>query len=192
MEAERLIDDTLLAMGMNPALCPDYPPEGCTGESLRHRLRSNLESAAAKAVLSTPREELTGWKRWPDITAVPDEEGGVVLTLPSDFLLLHSLRLRGWERSVREILPADSWLRHLQSCRWSGLRGTPRRPLAFATLDDEGHRGIHLFSVPKNSEAQLLSGWYMPRPAMTSAGDIDIPPAAIERCISLLIQTADT
>lgn len=90
-----------------------------------------------------------------------DVEGRVLLTLPDDFHTLLSLRLSGWDRPVREVLVADHWLRRLQSPRWGALRGTPERPLAFFTVDDEGRPALELFSTTPNAPVELVEFRYL-------------------------------
>lgn len=107
-----------------------------------------------------------GWKSFPAATLntlslMADAEGRVILTLPDDFLSLLSLRLNGWERPVREVLCPDHWLYRLQSMRWTGLRGSPQRPLAFFTVDDEGHPALELFSSIPDAPVTLEEFRYL-------------------------------
>ena len=90
-----------------------------------------------------------------------DSEGRVILTLPDDFLSLLSLRLSGWERPVREVLRPDHWLYRLQAMRWTGLRGSPQRPLAFFTIEDEGHPALELFSSIPDAPVTLEEFRYL-------------------------------
>lgn len=187
MKVENLLDDMLTAMGYNPALCGYDTAAECRGVSLRSRLRKEVERRAAEAVLSTPVRELTGWRRWPAAEIIPDDSGRGVLPLPDDFLMLLSLRLSSWERPVRDILHPSMWLYRLQNCRWSGLRGTPQRPLAFFTADDDGRRALELFTVGKDP-ATVAEGWYMPAPRI-SGDEIEIPPAAYHTLIAASVAT---
>ena len=108
--------------------------------------------------------QLNGFKRMAPATLQADSEGKVVMTLPEDFLTLLSLRLSSWERPVREVLGPDHWLHRLQATRLQGLRGSPERPLAFFTADDEGRPALELFSSPPDAPDNLVEFIYLPRP----------------------------
>lgn len=139
-----MLDDLLIQMGADPLM------EGAAPEALR------------RAVMGVRR-----WKSLPPTTLTADSEGRVILTLPDDFLMLLSLRLDGWERPVREVLTPDNWLYRLQSARWIGLRGTPQRPLAFFTADDDGRLALELFSSEPDSSVELVEFKYHPAGSVT-------------------------
>lgn len=103
------------------------------------------------------------WKVLSPVTLTSDAEGCVILKLPDDFLMLLSLRLSNWERPVREVLSPDHWLHRLQGMRWTALRGTPARPLAFFTVDDDGDPALELFSSEPNVTVQLTEFRYLCR-----------------------------
>lgn len=107
---------------------------------------------------------IEGWRSLPASILTSDSEGRVVMRLPTDFRVLVSLRLEGWERPVREILRPDNWLYRLQSARWTGLRGTPQRPLAFFAIDADGNRALELFSSQPDSEVRLMEFSYLGSP----------------------------
>ena len=104
------------------------------------------------------------WKSLPPSTLHADSDGCVLLTLPDDFHTLLSLRLSSWGRPVREVLMPDHWLHRLQSPRWGALRGTPERPLAFFTIDGEGHRALQLFSAVPDAPVDLVEFKYYSLP----------------------------
>lgn len=108
--------------------------------------------------------ELQGWKSVGGATYIADAEGRVVIPLPDDFLSLLSLRLSNWERPVKEVLEPSCWLYRLQPMRHTGLRGTPRRPLAFFTIDDEGHPALELYSSAPNAPVSLEEFLYLSLP----------------------------
>ena len=127
----------------------ETPPYMCSREesecaTLTERLALEIELQAGKAVASTPREELTGWLPLGDEGITESEDGSALLPLPSDFLLLHSVRLAGWERSVTEMALPDSRTARLQSVKWEGLRGTPERPVGILTVA-AGKHGVRLY-----------------------------------------------
>lgn len=113
-------------------------------------------------LLVTPPSRLTGWKTLPELDLTADAEGRVILPLPDDFLMLLSLRLSNWERPVREVLQPGNWLYRLQSSRWTGLRGTPQRPLAFFSAGDDGQPVVELFSAEPGAVVQLSEFRYLP------------------------------
>jgi len=170
MKVTEIIRNVALHLGADPDEIPSaaespYP-------SLADRIRANLEECVAQAILSTPKGLLTGWRLLPDDGLTVSDDGCVLLPLPDDFLVLHSLRMSDWEREVTEVYPSDHWLTRLQGSRWHGLRGTPSRPLAFETLTKEGKRALRLYSSGK--DATLASGWYLPAPKINESDEIDI------------------
>lgn len=187
MKIDQLIDDALLLLGENPAFCLSFGEDGLPGGSLRERLMMEAEGCAARAVADTPRELLTGWSRLPTEGLKVESDGKGVLRLPDDFLMLHSLRLSGWERGVTEILAASHWLRRWQGSRWHGLRGNPQRPLAFHALDADGRHCLELFSAYAGDS--LEEGWYMALPRIKEDGGIEIPPAAYRKCLDYMVDT---
>jgi len=187
MRVDELIDDVLLLIGENPAFCLPSGGDGLPGCSLRDRLLMEVERCAAKGIADTPVELLTGWSRIPSEGLRVDPDGRGVLTLPEDFLMLHSIRLSGWERSVNVIYGAGHWLRRWQGSRWHGLRGNAQRPLAFHSLCSDGSRCIELFSARQGDSVE--EGWYMPAPCIKEDGGIEIPPAAYRRCLDYMVDT---
>ncbi len=183
MKVDELIDDVLLLMGENPKECL-WEGEAEGGCTLRERIRQELEEAAAEAVVSTPRMQLTGWRLLPDEGLRIDDDGRGVLPLPDDFLLLYDVRMTSWERRATEVHSHDDWKRRLQDDGRPGLRGTPRRPLVFFCLNEEGKLSLELFSCRRTDV--VAEGWYMPAPRISAAGEIEIPPAAYQKCINAL------
>lgn len=108
--------------------------------------------------------ELQEWKALEQSTFTADAEGRVLIVLPDDFLSLLSLRLSGWERPVREVLDSSDWRYRLQSLRHTGLRGSACRPLAFFTVDDEGHPALELYSSTPNAPVFLEEFRYLSLP----------------------------
>lgn len=155
------LDDLLIEMGADPLMT------GAAPDALRRITAEKEEKRLAAEILATSPQLLRGWKAWPEVTAVADTEGRVVITLPDDFLMLLSIRLTGWERPAREVLSPDNWLYKLQSYRWESLRGSPARPLAFFTTDDEGHPALELFSSEPGTVVSIAEGRYMPRPKVS-------------------------
>ena len=184
MKADRLADLVLLRLGENPELCMhDTGAAGCT---LRQLILAFVDECAAQAVAETPTEQLSGWLPLAGATLTVDSSGRGLLSLPEDTLLLHSLRLESWQRPVTEFLPHSHWLRRLQRSRWHGLRGSAQKPLAFHAVDAYGHHALELFScLPDDTVAE---GHYMPKPHTDASGEISIPGAALERCVSLLVE----
>ena len=171
MKVTEIIRNVALHLGVDPDEMPTsaespYP-------SLADRIRANLEESVAQAILSTRKELLTGWRLLPDDGLTVADDGSVLLPLPDDFLVLHSIRMSDWEREVTEAYPSDHWLHRLQGSRWHGLRGTPARPVAFETLTEDGKRALRLYSSGRG--ATLASGWYLPAPKINDADEIDIP-----------------
>ncbi len=156
-----MLDDLLIQMGADPLM------EGSAPETLR-RVVSEVEKLRLNVgLLEADPCRLKDWKSLPPTTLTADAEGRVVFTLPDDFLMLLSMRLEGWERPVREVLSPTNWLYRLQSARWTGLRGTPQRPLAFFTADDEGRPALELFSVSPGSSVELVEFKYHPMVEIT-------------------------
>lgn len=186
MTTDSVIDDVLLLLGEDPELCLHSSGSGACGLTLRERIGRELAPCASRAVADTPRMQLTGWRRLGSDGLSVDADGRALLPLPADYLSLFSLRMTSWSHPVAEVLGADSWLRRLQGNRWHGLRGSPQRPLVFATVADDGSPALELFSCPP--EDTLAEGWYMPAP-VPADGVIEIPPAAYRRCLGYIVET---
>ena len=183
MKVDELIDDVLLLMGENPKECL-WEGEAEGGCTLRERIRQEVEEAAAEAVVSTPRMQLTGWRLLPDEGLRIDDDGRGVLPLPDDFLLLYDVRMTSWERRATEVHSHDDWKRRLQDDGRPGLRGTPR-PAACLLLPQRGREAQSgAFQLPAHRRRGRR--WYMPAPRISAAGEIEIPPAAYQKCINAL------
>lgn len=177
MKTTDIIRDVALLLGVNPGeadggLSP-FP-------SLGDRILADLEEAAASAILTTPRDRLTGWCRFTAEGTFSDN-GDTVITLPEDFLMLHSISLPDWEIPVTEIRPHSHWLRTLQHSQYRGLRASPSRPLAFMEIDANGKNALRLY--PGDRENRFAEGWYMPAPKINAADEIGIPSAAYKECL---------
>lgn len=187
MKASEMIDDALLLLGEDPTLClHDTGAEG-GGCTLRRRIIHELVPCAVRAVETTPRMRLTGWRRLTGERLTIDPGGRGVLPLPQDFLRLHSVRMASWSYPVEEVLDAGHWLRRLQGSGWHGLRGSPQRPLVFEGVAADGERGLELFSCAEGDT--VAEGWYMPAPAVDAAGNIELPPAAYRRCLDYIVES---
>lgn len=160
------IDEILRALGADPLL------EGAAPTAFLEAVKRRAERAAARAIMAAPQETLRGWRPLPQTTLTADQEGRVTLTLPIDFLRLQSVRLNCWERPVCEILMPDHWLRRLQGHRWTGLRGTPERPLAFLTGAGDDGLALELFSADPGERVTVAEGWYMPVPRFDETGQL--------------------
>lgn len=177
MKTTDIIRDVALLLGADTGeVDGDFSPFPSLGD----RIRAELEETAASAILATPRDRLTGWHRF-SAQCTPSVKDGTLLTLPDDFLMLHSISLPDWETPVREILTHSHWLRTLQRSQFPGLRATPSRPLAFMDLDAEGRNALRLY--PCGNGASVADGWYMPAPKINAADEIEIPSAAYRECL---------
>lgn len=181
IKADELVKKAALLIGETPSWNVD--PEECVGATLADYLRLEIELRATEAVLATPRERLTGWKSLDASGIITKEDGSALLPLPEDFLLLHTLRLSGWERSVTEVHLADSAMAHLQSCRWEALRATPQRPVAVLEPGDNA-MCLHLYGT-HSDPAAVEEGWYMPAPRIDSEGYISIPEASVPTLLNI-------
>lgn len=179
---EELIAKCALLMGETPSNLISGEESCCA--TLADRIALEIELKAAQAVAATPREELTGWRLLDDAGLTELEDGSALLPLPSDFLMLHTLRLSGWERSVTEVAAADTLAARLQSGRWEGLRGTPERPVAVLTPRAAG-MSLRLYGA-HNAPPAVEEGWYMPVPRADSEGYIDLPEAALPRLLEAI------
>lgn len=186
MRVDELIDRALLAMGENPAMCPEETGGVIPEQTLRAKLRLRVEDKAREAVLTTSPESLEGWRAMPGAGLTVNQDGSAMLPLPSDFLLLHSLRLKSWARPVTRLLSREHWLRRLQGGSWHGLRGCPERPLAFLAVTASGRAAEMFGALPGDT---LAEGWYYPRPAIDASGEISLPGVLASRCVELLSES---
>lgn len=173
----------MVRMGETPTNTTSVEADGEV--TLAYRLRGLVEPCAAEAILATPRERLTGWRLLDDAGMQEMEDGSVRLPLPDDFLLLYCLRLKGWERSVTEILAPDSAVGRLQGSRHAGLGGTSQRPVAVVYPDGDG-RCLRLYGKHA-TPATVEEGWYMPAPRIAADDTIDLfdPKEVIARLAAI-------
>lgn len=183
-EVADIIRKAAILMGENPELMGTGSE--CETATLADRLRLEIELRAAEAVTSTPPALLDGWKSLPHEGMAEMEDGSVMLPLPSDFLMLHTLRLEGWERDVTEISNPDTLTAKLQKWSRGAMKGSRQRPVAVMTPTDTGKalrlHGAH--AMPP----EMAEGWYMPYPVIAPDGFIDLPAAVIPRLVRMLAE----
>ncbi len=181
MRVDDVINDVLLILG------EECDADGSCGDtSLRERIRLEIEDCAARAVMATARESLTGWRSLAGLEVSPDGRGGGLASLPDDFLILSGLRLSSWSRGVAEMLPAGHWLEGLQQAGCLGVRAGKERPLCFHH-PGEGSGALLLY--PAGEGDVVAEGWYMPRPETDAGGIIGIPPAAYRLTLAYIVET---
>lgn len=173
----------MLLLGETPGLCDWDCGTDCSAVSLKDRIRLEIESCAAEAVLSTPVEHLDGWSAFPTALSV-DPSGCGLMDVPHDFLMLGALRVKSWQLPVTRLLSSNHWLYRFRKKGWHGLRGTSSRPLAFLATDNEGRRCIELYECVEGDS--LTEGFYMPAPLIGDNGEIFIPKAAYRKCLNLM------
>lgn len=177
MKTSDVIRDVALLLGANPG---ETDGEFSPFPSLGDRIIADLEETATSSILATPKDRLTGWRRF-TIGGTSSDSGGIVITLPDNFLMLHSISLPNWEIPVTELLPHSHWLRSFQRSQFRGLRATSSRPLAFMEIDANGKNALRLY--PGDREKSVAEGWYMPAPKINVADEIEIPSAAYRECL---------
>lgn len=145
-----------------------------------------IEQKAREAVLSTPRVQLTGWRNIPTSGLQRDSTDGAILPLPDDFLLLMAVWLDHWEGIATEIIPPDCPRTAFLHSRYAGLRPTSANPMAIR-LPAAGRDALRLF--PGGGSNPSGDGWYMPAPKIDSAGNIEIPDAAYDLTVKMIIDS---
>lgn len=136
-------------------------------------------------LLQSPKSLLSGWKPLNGALTV-DEEGIATLDLPDDFLLLGSVRLSGWQRSVDSLLEPEDCRCQLQESPWKGIGGTPERPVAMLGFSKGGGRQLRLFRCAQ--DAELEQGWYLPVPVLT-AGSMEVAPSLYYQLLAKIAES---
>lgn len=171
VKADDLVRKILISRGEDPTTLTDAEESGVA--TLRDKILQELEQRLADIILATPCDRLAGWRLLDDAGITETEDGSAMLPLPDDFLMLHSARLKGWERCVTGYVTADSPEALMQGSRWPGLRATAERPLAVMWPDGDGGRALRLYGAHTTPPA-LAEGWYMPAPRIDNDGTIEI------------------
>ncbi len=113
-------------------------------------IKSVLQEASDNIVLTFPAHLFVPETANP-VLIVNDDGSGSIRT-QAQMLRFLSLRIRGWERSVVNVLSMQDPAYKLQSDPY--LRGNPSRPLAFYSFKD-GHRTIEYYSLPLSVTHEL-------------------------------------
>lgn len=100
-------------------------------------------------------------------------DGAGMIILPDDFMRLVCFRMSDWDRAVFDPMAADSPAYGLQSSRFPGLRGNPRKPAAAVVRRSEG-LVLEFWSCP-GEDAHVAQGAYIPWPHVDRHGGIDVP-----------------
>lgn len=177
--------DYLALRGESPELLPLLDNDEQTESAvltLEEELKVRRPEAAIKATLQTPRIYLDELKA-ADVT--PSHDGPwLKLRMPSDYLMLYSIRMDDWKESVTAIEPAESLRAQLgaNAPAWMVCRHKPM------VLQERDAEGIYLKVYGTDSEKAPLELLYVPVPAV-KYGNLNISYASYGIMLNLLAGT---
>lgn len=183
MNIDSIVDDVALLLNLPPPsfTSPDTP----FSSAFRRRILLDLEECAAKALSSLPPETPLPVKPFPQSSLISHSDNEYRLPLPDDFLCLRSLRMSDWTVDSLHTFPADHWLLRFQSSGIETLAAASDRPLVFLDSSPDGKGSLRIFG--SGPGASVAEGFYLPRPRINEAGEIDIPPAAYRALLAELV-----
>ncbi len=103
----------------------------------------------------------------PNVDCVADEDDGCIgsIVMPSDYLRLHTLWLKGWAHPVHETIKAGHPMYIKQFNPWS--RGHADKPIVTETgLDASGntyHNTLHYYSINEGMAHEVREFKYIPK-----------------------------
>lgn len=183
LEIRRLASDVATLLG--ESLAEECRPEESPFPGMEERVRLLAPAILSRLITETPVDSLGEGK---PLLASPriNNEGVVTITLPDDFLRLIAVRMSDWDVCLSRIIrEGDQHFDCLKSKR-AAIRGTPRRPAASVSFDEEGRQCLRLYS--SDLDASLLTARYMPLPEVSSDDTIDIPPLLYPPLIEAICQ----
>lgn len=171
-DVEQLISDVYALLG--ESIARDCIPEESPYPDLGLRVRLLAPGILADLIKETPVHLLSGFKKISGVKRI-DDNGRVILPIPDDFLKLISLKMSDWTYSVNVITAPSASKAIFQHCSWKGIRGSPSRPVVTSGVDTDGTPSLFLYSSSK--DATLESADYLPIPAITPEGFLEVPEA---------------
>ena len=172
---------------LGDALALECQPEESPFPDIENRVRILAPGILSSLLMESPLDLSGAAKPFPGKVET-DSDNSATIPLPDDFLRLAIIRLKGWKRPVFRLTSPAGPEGARQNCKWSGIRGNPDRPVALRDFDSEGNPCIRLIpasgskaadnqtSPDSSSGASLETGAYIPRPAVSDADTISIPP----------------
>ena len=142
--------------------------------SIDELIESKVEDAVTIVERLAPLHMLTRKKALENTTITWESEAGFgsgVIPLPKDFMRLVSFKMSDWRHSVTRPIYEDDPLYARQHSRYSGIRGTPQKPVV-AVINTKDWIALEFFSCATSS-AKVDKALYVPTPFL-SAGVIDI------------------
>lgn len=143
--------------------------------TLDELIRSKIETAARVVEMNAPRHLLDSGRAFGETIGWPGEigVGHGIIHLPDDFMRLVTFQMSDWERPVTEAISESSAEYQLQRSRYSGLRGTPQKPVVAITQQPVGQM-LEFYSCKSGADVKLLRARYIPYPRIGDSDGIDI------------------
>lgn len=133
-------------------------------------IESKLTDAARVVEMNAPEYLLSPGKDADD-TSVEWEVGNMgTITLPEDFMRLVVFEMSDWERPVVNAISATDPMYALQKSRWSGLKGTPERPVV-AVVPGESGNVLEFYTCTDVGESVRMFQ-YVPIPKVDESGKL--------------------
>jgi hypothetical protein len=95
------------------------------------------------------------------------------ILLPADFLRLLVFRMSDWSRSVSEVITEDDPRYDMQRSRYSGVKGTPDRPVVAITNQPVG-KVLEFYSCTQGADVYIKMARYVPRPVIKMVDDVEV------------------
>ena len=116
-----------------------------------------------------------------------NNDGVGILQLPEDFLKIVAIRSSDWKQTVTKTFEASDIIAEMQESRWTGIRGTPERPVIIHDIDSKGKSFLRLYSCTQN--AQLATALYLPIPEISSDDFLEFPKALHHSLLQKLVES---
>ena len=158
---------------LGEAILPDCEPEESPFPNMEEQVETLVPGILTEMLEAAPSEKLTGWKSL-DRSAFRRETSGIgILPLPSDFLRLGIIRLKGRDFGIRSVLSESNPGIAKFKSGVAGVNGSCERPEAIFSLSHTGERTIEIYRCEEG--AAMDYGFYLPIPGFDSSGNISIP-----------------
>lgn len=172
-----IIADTRIAMNRDPKAPPLFDSEPFTLQ-LDDIIKSNILDGVRKTHIEAALSCIDCGRNFdPDANEYAsglhfDENNAGWMLLPSDFMRLLTFKMDDWETPVFETIDATSPLYALQRSRYSGLRGSPQRPVCALVARAEG-LALEFYSCRSN-RAKISKAIYLPFPSIDENEGVEI------------------
>lgn len=168
---ETLVRDVRVAIDMNGASEALLVSDDETSLRIEEIIESKIEQAArviegrAPVWLLDSGKPLSGSITFQSAIG----KGRGRMQLPDDFMRLITFKMSDWERAITEPILESDPRYLLQSSRFTGLRGTPQKPVVAIVSEPTG-LVLEFWSCEGGESVTLQRGRYLPMPTISGTG----------------------